>query len=191
MDDEDIGNTGFERSIMLDTLGRAPLEESFEASGAERELLANRFDLLAVESFTGRYEILRQDDGSVVVDGSFSADVVQACVRSLAPVPDHIADSFCVRFVPGLVPEPIDEDDLESLVDMEDQEPLEGDSIPVGEIVAQYLALSLNPYPRLEGASVAPLSGGNVRLMTEEEAQEDAKLAPSPFDALKKLKDGA
>ena len=60
---------------------------------------------------------------------------------------------------------------------------LEGDLVDVGEIVAQTLSISMDPYPKAKGASVkAPK---NVNISVNEPELEK----PNPFAVLSKLKD--
>ena len=105
---------------------------------------------------------------------TFTADVVQACVVTLEPVPDHIEGEFSRRYLPGLSEE--EAHAIEVVPDEEDPpEPLTGDAIDLGPALAEELILALNPYPRAPGAAIP-----------EEARTSDAAL--SPFAVLERLK---
>jgi uncharacterized metal-binding protein YceD (DUF177 family) len=101
----------------------------------------------------------------VRLDASFEANVVQECVVTLDPVPNDVAESFTLFY--GEAPEGAGEDGI--------VEPLQGETIDIGEAVAQQLSLALDPYPRAPGAALdLKLAGGAG--------------ADGPFAALAKLK---
>lgn len=113
--------------------------------------------------------VLRPDTaGGIAVDGRLSARVVQACVVSLEPVAERVTDEFAFRILSeGAEPS----DDLEG----EDEVELEHGIAELGEVVAQYLSLALDPYPRAEGAELP------------DAARDDSA---NPFAALRGLKKG-
>jgi hypothetical protein len=62
-------------------------------------------------------------------------------------------------------------------IDPDTPEPLMGDSLDIGEVVAQCLALEIDPHPRAPGADLADL-----------EAPAEPEHDPAhPFAALRKL----
>ena len=121
----------------------------------------------------------------VVVEGKLSAQATQACIVTLEPVDEKIDDDFRVIFAqrPDEAPdhEPAGEDYAEP---QELVEPLEGDSIDLGEVLAQQFALSLNPYPRAEGAELPEEGFTADAADNDEEGGESA----NPFAVLKQLK---
>lgn len=158
----------FSRLVDIESLGEDELQRKIEANEAEREALARRFGLLALDSLRATVDIRRVSRGAVRVHADFEADVVQSCVVTLEPVAAHIADSFAVTFVP--------EGELETGAELELSpvaedlpEPLIGGVIDIGEAVAQHLALALDPYPRAPGVrfeaakypALAPKTGEN------------------------------
>ena len=65
-------------------------------------------------------------------------------------------------------------------------EPLIGDSIDIGEAVAQQLSVAMDPYPRVVGAQS---SAAAVKAVGEEDDEAGAPMARrNPFDALAALK---
>lgn len=126
------------------------------ASPEERREIAQRFDLLAVDSLTAEGALFPEADGQrVKLQGRLIADVVQTCVVSLDAVPAHIDVPFERLFGWDAGGEPTDDADDELLLDLDDDPPVErltADTIDVGEATAEQLALELDPYPRKPGA---------------------------------------
>ena len=80
------------------------------------------------------------------VKGQMSADIVQSCIATGAPVKEHIDAEIEERFVPTF--EEHDEIDVtDSSVEV-----LQDGKIPLGEVLMQTLGLAANPYPRVENA---------------------------------------
>lgn len=176
-------------------IGADPFEVAFQADERQRAQLAKRYNIMSIESLSGTAALTRETDGmTIAVKGHFSADVTQACVTTLEPVPDHIEEDFegyyldesqATSFLRAKKRKAeIDANDLpleedESVVADERDEPdaVLGGMIDLGELVAQYLSLALNPYPHSEKA----LAEGPVGII---EAPEKA----SPFAVLKDIK---
>ena len=110
---------------------------------------------------------------------ALEADVVQSCVVTLEPVAAHVEDSASVLFAPEARPGQPFEIDL-SAFEGDISEPLEGDTIDIGELTAQYLALALDPYPRAPGVRFEAYVSGPVG--------EGAARRPGPFSALERLR---
>jgi uncharacterized metal-binding protein YceD (DUF177 family) len=119
------------------------------------------------------------------VEGTLRAEVIQACVVTLDPVPARIEDSFVRTYTskPSSVAE------AEAVVDLDQEEPPEpimGGAVDIGEAVAETLGLALDPYPRAPGAELSPIIGdaagsaGDVTNSGEKERE-------SAFRALKGL----
>lgn len=140
----------FSRIVSIESLADDELSREIEADAAERAALAKRFGLLALDSLRATVRLKRVRGQQIRVEGEFAADVVQACVVTLEPVPSHVADSFQVTFAPPSELSQAAELDLSPWAE-DLPEPLEGDSIDIGETVSQFLALALDPYPRRQG----------------------------------------
>jgi uncharacterized metal-binding protein YceD (DUF177 family) len=132
-----------------------------ESSDAERAALAARMGLPAIHALGGRFDLVREANGTVAATGRLTATVVQTCVVSLEDFESAIAEDFTVRFVPEGTES--DDPDPESV----DEIPYAGDTIDLGEATAEQMALSLDPYPRRPDAS----------LPDEAEAAVDSRLA--------------
>jgi len=140
----------FRRFVALEKIEEAGmLERRIEASVEECSALARRFDLLSLARLAAVVELRRVSGGPVVrVDGRLEADVVQRCVVSLEPVSDHVEGRFSELFAPTdyEMPEDAGEEDV--------PEAFDDGGIDIGELVAQHLSLSLNPYPRTPGVEL-------------------------------------
>jgi uncharacterized metal-binding protein YceD (DUF177 family) len=158
----------------------------FEASAAERAGLAKRFELINLPSLSAEGLISVIDHGhGVRLEGVVRAEVVQACVVTLEPVPARIEEPFVRTFTDRLAASAVDQ---ETVLDMEEDdppEPLVGGTVDVGEAVAETLGLALDPYPRAPGAKL-PEGGGEAAdaadVTNHPEIQRE-----SPFSALKGL----
>jgi uncharacterized metal-binding protein YceD (DUF177 family) len=144
----------FSRLVRIAGLGFKPFRQRIEATPNERQRLSQRFGLLGLDRLSAVVELRRQDGEVILLEATFEADFVQACTVSLEPVPGSISD----RFV--LVYGPISEQrhEIERGVYEPAFEPLGGDTIDIGEAVAQELSLSLPLCPR------HPESGIDVEL---------------------------
>ncbi len=118
------------------------------ADAAERAAIAARFDLVAVDRLEATLTIA-VDGESVKAEGRLDAAVVQACIASGEPVPATIDTPVAVRFVPNAALEAAQEDaEIELASDDLDVVGFSGGRFDVGEMIAESLALELDPYPR-------------------------------------------
>lgn len=173
-----IVETEFSFLLPADTIGKAPKKVRIVANEPERRALARRFDLIAVDKFTADVTVGRIADSALIqVSGRFRADIVQICVVSGEPVATSIEETVSERL--GLR----DPDEAEAVFDIDDEDPpmpFNDGSLELGELLAQYLAVSIDPYPRV--ADAAPRSA------IENEDAVVEKRANRPFEALAVLK---
>ncbi|MDB5394584.1 MAG: hypothetical protein JWM91_2090 [Rhodospirillales bacterium] len=141
----------FSRPFVVDRLGSTAITETLDANAAERAALALRMDLVSLDQLSARVTLERAVSGLIHVTGRFEADIIQTCVVTLAAFPSHVEDSFALDFgdAPGDSGDEINVD-----IDCDPPEPLEDGVIDIGELVAQYLALALDPHPRAPGATL-------------------------------------
>ena len=146
--------------------------------------LCRRFGLDVLHNFSAHLlvERARTKEGTraIRVHGSFSADARQICVVTLEGFAVHVADEFDIYFVrPSDLPN--EEGDMIDPGDEESLEPLVSPEIDLGELLAQHMALALDPYPRRPGVDVQPGAA----------AADDPNLAreaDNPFAILGQLK---
>ncbi len=127
------------------------------ATEDERDALAARYDLVAVEALSVALTLSRDRKGGVSVEGRVVADIVQTCVVSLVPVGQHIDEPISMQFVaPGSAeaPKP-SKAGVEVHVSVDQPEPpevLAGPAIDVGALAEEHFVLAIDPYPRAPGA---------------------------------------
>jgi uncharacterized metal-binding protein YceD (DUF177 family) len=170
----------FSRCIASSRVSEKAMVETIEASAVERAALAKRLNLVSLDRLTATARFIRPSGSSLIrVTGEFEAQVTQACVVTLEPVKNRIAETFTVHY--SVVPL---SETGEVAVDPEDEdppEPLDRGGIDLGEAVTQQLAVALDPYPRVRGARLEETGRG--RRGHDEDDELD-----SPFAALKALK---
>lgn len=142
-----------ERLVDLDRMGTAGAALEVAASESERAALAKRFGFLGLPAFSARVTVDRRPGGQIVVEGRLRGKIVQACVLTLDPVTQDLDDTFRIVFKPDLTDERDPESGEAVLSSQADApEPLTGNVLDVGEIVAEQLSLAADPYPRRPGA---------------------------------------
>lgn len=156
-----------ERIVDLDRLGRTGAALDVVASEAECAALAKRFDFLDLKDLAARVMVDLQLGGQVVVEGRLRGKVVQACVLTLEPVVQELDDVFRIVFKKNLTEE-LDPESGEAVLNPQADapEPLAGNLLDVGEIVAEQLSLAAEPYPRRPGVKledVLPKPKGGAR----------------------------
>jgi uncharacterized metal-binding protein YceD (DUF177 family) len=178
----------FARPVVIDPWPEGGIAVQFAADSAERRALARRFDLLELGalSATGRLE-RRFPGGEIWFQGSFEAEVVQACVVSLEPVPATIRQPIergWRKLAAPLEPGAAAARPELWLVEADELEPVTGRTIDLGEAVAEELALALEPYPRAADAEALVLErlGPNISFGAAEPPE-------TPLAALAQLKD--
>jgi uncharacterized metal-binding protein YceD (DUF177 family) len=158
----------FSRIVPLAQLGTEPFRQEIAATEAERDALARRFGLLALDRLTAEVDLVRQGQDTILLRAAFEAAFVQECVVTLDPVDSAMAASFALRYGP---PEHESADGVDDEVGFE---PLVNDFIDIGEAIAQEFSLALPSFPRSPGA-----------VLEIEEEPADA----GPFAALSRLAD--
>ena len=144
-----------ERIVDIDRMGPNGTALEIAASDSERLALAKRFGFLGLPAFSARVTVDRRPGGQVVVEGRLRGRIVQACILTLDPVTQDLDDTFRVVFKQDLAEER-DPESGEALVSAQADapEPLPGNLLDVGEIVAEQLSLAADPYPRKHGVKL-------------------------------------
>lgn len=172
---------GLHLAVSLADLKEEPSRYHVVANEAERAALAERFGLRSLTAMVADVTIARLHGGAAMrVEGRIQADLSQDCVVSLEPVQQHIDDKFTLDFG-----EPADVLDTETgeLVlspDPDAPEPLPHGELDLGELLAEHLALAIDPYPRKPGIELDQV------LQTHGISLEGAQ--QSPFAVLSGLK---
>jgi uncharacterized metal-binding protein YceD (DUF177 family) len=165
----------FSRPIALVELTQEPVRRVLSATKPECKALAKRFGLPKLLSLEGEIYVRGNFGGEVEVSGKLTASVEQICVVTLESFSSTLAENFVLRFARE-VPEEEREENSWSDDDEDPPEPIAGEYLDLGEILAQQLGLAIDPFPRRPGADFDPA------LLT------DPKESASPFAALASIK---
>ena len=135
----------FSHVIKLSEVGSHSRNIQLSADETARAALMARFDLAALDSLKAEISLAHDAEG-VVATGRFSADLAQYCIASHDPVPAKMDEMVHIRFIP----EPVMSGEVELELEADDCDTMfhDGQTIDLGEAVAQSLGLALNPYPR-------------------------------------------
>jgi uncharacterized metal-binding protein YceD (DUF177 family) len=184
----------FNFTVPASKIGADEFKTAFTADERTRQLLAKRYGIESIDRLSGEVSLRRESDGmTIVASGHFTADVTQACVTTLEPVKDRIAETFegwfldesqAASFTRALKRKleveagdmPLEDNESPIAEEHDEPETIVGGQIEIGELVAQYLSLALNPYPHSEEARAQGPVGDEASLKK-----------PSPFAVLKDL----
>ena len=162
----------------LNRLGQAGDDVSFSATDEDRSALARFTGVSRIDLFAARIVLRKSAPNRFQLDFTLNADIVQACVVSLADVPSHIERRFTreLHFDPGLkrAKDRPEEDFLQ-----EDDKPEDIDSLhyDLAAPLIEEFVLAIDPYPRAPGVAF--------------EAPKETQDTPeNPFAVLKGLKSG-
>ena len=169
------------RPVHLDRLPAGGVALDITASRAEAAALSTRFGFAAIEALAARVSVDRKPSGLVSVEGRLRAQIVQNCVVTLDPVEQVIDEPFRLALAPRSHFSEGPDGDLEISADPDAPDPLEGDLLDVGELVAEQLALAAEPYPRRPGVSLDQVMDRKA---------EERQASASPFAALDRLRRG-
>jgi len=165
-------------SIKTRSIGQSAGAGRIEANAADRQRLAEALGILACQRLTVDYRLRSAGRDRFRATGHVSADLEQACVATLEPVPETIEEDFAVAFWPA---DELGEElpDGEIQLDEETPEPIEHGEIAIGRLVYELIAVAMEPFPRSPNA---PASDGSEPIATSGQKPEN------PFAALAKLK---
>ncbi len=151
-------------TINIETLTKDPIEISLKATPDERVEVQKRLNIISIENIEAKLHLRKK--GLIFLKGTIQADITVECVRTLVSFQQHLKINVDETFLP-----PTEGTDAPL---PEEVEPLEEETLNIGEIIIQLISLNLDPYP------VAP---DTLPLDYQEE-----KPALSPFEVLKKEK---
>jgi uncharacterized metal-binding protein YceD (DUF177 family) len=178
-------NVPFSFPIKVGHVASNAVTITIEADEKEREGLAKLWNIVGVDGLKADVRLSRWKRDGIRVSGTFRGDLKQMCVASLQPITTLIDDEFTAHFVPE-TSKLARRDDIQNgeiIIDVDGPDipdTFTANTIDSGEVVAEYAALVIDPYPRDPQAHIAEkFQASDV---------EDDK-APSPFAALASIKD--
>jgi uncharacterized protein len=157
----------FSRPLQVDRVPALGSHERIAADEKECVALAKRLGLPKIHSLGGLLKAVPWRGGGLKITGTLKAEVDQVSVISLETFKSALEYSVERYFLPPRGGNPADDNDVDII---------EHGIVDLGEILAETMALELDPYPRQEGEVFSDI----------EEPLEPAKV--SPFTALSKFK---
>jgi uncharacterized metal-binding protein YceD (DUF177 family) len=139
----------FARPMPLIRLGGEPFRQRVVATEAERTALAQRFSLVSLDRLEAEIELVREAGGTILLSAAFEAEFAQECVVTLDPVRGSVSERFQLRYGPAEAETDAPDGDNDPAF-----EPLAGETIDVGEAVAQEFFLALPTFPRASDVAV-------------------------------------
>jgi uncharacterized metal-binding protein YceD (DUF177 family) len=134
----------FSRPLPVDRVPREGSTETIEAEPKELAALALRLGVPALHALSAELRAEPWRGGGLKVAGRFTADLDQICVVTLEQFRDTVEGPVERVYLPETAVTGGDEEDADHIVD---------GTVDLGELVAETLVLSLDPYPRKPGAA--------------------------------------
>ena len=178
----------FSRAVHVTDLSVAQKCLAFEASPGELAALTKRLGLEALESLAIGAELHLIANGDVLAKFTYTAQIEQRCGVTLQPIKSTISTEFTTTYsVDADSDWGRDEEEFEDLeADIEPPEPLVNGTIDIGEACVEHLALEIDPFPRVQGATFEGYSTDTMGTAQGEIAEVSQK--KNPFTVLSKLK---
>ncbi len=191
---EVASNPALSRVIRRDDVPEDGLEIVIDASPEACAALAETCGIPSIDSVSAILTVTRWRKDGLAVRGTVRADVIQTCVVSLDPVAGRVEEDIACFFLPGYGgsgasgdPSAPPSQDLEAAGEDADIDDLVDGRLDLGALVAEHVALGLDPYPRKAGSVFKPT--GDAADAGGEGRGEDTGRS-SPFAALSALKSG-
>ncbi|HQT65001.1 MAG: hypothetical protein B7Z75_09760 [Acidocella sp. 20-57-95] len=143
----------FSRRMKLGGIGTNKVTRTITATSEECAALAALFGLPAIAALAGEFTVSHERAGVLAADLKLTARVTQECVVTLELFETTITEAAQLRFVPESKLGAGDVLDAETL-EGPDEIPYAGEAIDLGAVLAEQLALALDPYPRKPGAAL-------------------------------------
>lgn len=164
-------------------LPRKGMPVVIDADVAQSAALAAEHALLSVERLHAEIVVAPWKGDGVRVTGRVEAEITQACVVTLEPVPAAIRADIDAIYIPegSSLARRVADPSGEILIDPDGPDAPElfsGDTIDIGATVEEFFALEIDPYPRSAGAAAAAATP----------VHEAPAETVSPFARLKTLK---
>ena len=169
-------HSAFSRMLMVEEVPPEGLDLTISATQAERQALATEDGLEGLTKLEGALHVAPWRKGGLSVTGEMRARITQICVVTLEAFESEIVEAINVNFAPEAAPiqtgitERVREKATRSRrrgppavaepaanFEGEDDpaDPIIEGRIDLGALVAEFLALGLDPYPRKPGVDFA------------------------------------
>lgn len=147
------GDAPFSYLVKVGHISANPVTVRLEANERERQGLAKMWDILSVDRLRAELQVAKWKKDGLRIKGRVQAKIRQACVVTLEPVEAEIDEPVDQIFVPenSRLARRAADDNGELLLDPDGDdlpETFTGDTIDAGVVVAEAVALAIDPYPR-------------------------------------------
>jgi len=195
---EVASDAALSRTIRRDDVPEDGLDVVIDASPEACAALAKTCGIPSIDSVNARLAVTRWRKDGLAVRGTIGADVVQTCVVTLDPVAGRVEEEIECFFLPGYQGAgasgdpslPISQD-TEAAGEDADIDDLVDGRLDLGALVAEHVALGLDPYPRKAGSVFEPTGdAGDASDENRGEDRDEDTGRSSPFAALSALKSG-
>ena len=132
---------------------------------------------MSCDALQADYVVSALGKGRYRLKGKLTAHVTRACVVTLDPVSENVAEAVDIAFWP-INNLPAAGDEEKEVSSLPEVEAIEHGQIDAGRVLFEILSASLDPYPRKPGA----------RFDWEDKGADEVRVAGGPFADLKKLK---
>lgn len=168
----------FSHTVVANDVPPAGKKVRLEADAGQRAALAAELGIPEIVELTADLEIRPARGRAFRIVGGLHAVVVQACVVTLEPVRQVVSERIDVTLMRAedAGRQPTEREVLVDALEEDAPDLYRNGRIDLGVVVAEHLALGLDPYPRKPDADFSP------------HVEADAG-AESPFAALRQLKD--
>ena len=183
-DNDQASGREFSRPVAVAELTTGESVFDIAAKPEELKALAQRLGVDGLERLKAQAVLQILPNGDVRMTMTASALVRQTCVVTLAPMDSEVNLDFTTSY--SETPDQDwghDEEQFEDIDDdIEPPEDIENGQIDLGEACVEQLALEIDPFPRVKGATFDGFT------TDPNAALEDAQAKPNPFAVLSKLK---
>lgn len=175
--------------IHADSVTFSSKQVELKADNSQKQDIARRLDLEAVEALSATLSLSRIDGGHIIkVEGELNANVRQKCVVTLEVLEKNVHETFDAYYTnpEDAVPfaaaskklkQKKEREESPIMAEWEDPEYMEDGTIDLGELVVQYLSLGLNPFPHSDQAQFDEGDEGEV-------LRQPSEIRKNPFAAL-------
>lgn len=139
--------TSLPAPIAIDRLSDEPFDVSLNLNSEDCQALASYLEVPAVEHLNAAATVTRFGT-LITVRGELSSRMTRICVASLQEMQEEISEDFLVTYTTDSVS--VDAGHKEIEADLDAPEPLEGDHLPIGDVILEQLVLAMDPHPRRE-----------------------------------------
>jgi len=172
------------RPVSVEDLGLQQFSQTIEPTDLELKALIKRFGVDDLAGLTAQVSLQLLPNGDVLLEASYKARITQTCGVTMEPVVSGISDEFTMSYSDD-VDASWGHDEEEFAVlddDIELSEPIVDGKIDIAEAVSEQLALEIDPFPRVQGATFDGYSTGTKA------GNEPVPEKKNPFAVLSKLK---